>query len=93
MAKCKACGHGYQIDPKQKLSTYIVKNPPTNENGETEKEKETKENGSAKENISDENLIDNNSSIVVKDEDDDDWVPEPIEETEKLSSEVCKCYV
>lgn len=39
-SKCKACGNTSIIDPKHKLSTFIMKNPPKVE------EKEKKENGS-----------------------------------------------
>lgn len=30
-AKCRACGHAYQIDPAHRLTQYIAKNPPTEE--------------------------------------------------------------
>lgn len=39
-SKCKACGNTSIIDPKHKLSTFIMKNPPKVD------EKEKRENGS-----------------------------------------------
>lgn len=40
-SKCKACGNTSIIDPKHKLSTFIMKNPPKVD------EKEKKENGNS----------------------------------------------
>lgn len=94
-AKCKACGHGYQMDPKQKLSTYILKNPPTLENGEAEKETPNKENGSPpNEEAAKEILLTENNSGNGSLDDDDDWAPEVEgENTEKLSGEMSKMVV
>lgn len=33
-SKCKACGHAFTIDPKHKISTFILKNPPPSETSE-----------------------------------------------------------
>lgn len=59
-SKCKACGNTSTIDPKHKLSTFIMKNPPKAE----EKDKEKKESGDgtpeesfAEEALSDKDLV------------------------------------
>jgi translation initiation factor 5 len=90
-SKCKACGHSFIIDPKHKLSTFIIKNPPPREGGEPEPTKEngngspTEENGGLE--------FDLPPTNVVADEDDDDWAPEPVEETEKLSAQIGKLVI
>jgi len=33
MAKCKACGEAYEVDPLHKLSSFIAKNPPDGHGG------------------------------------------------------------
>lgn len=92
-SKCKACGHAFLIDPKHKLSTFILKNPPPPETNEIEV-KEKKENGSpVQENGFDfvAEIITNGNSKHFDDDDDDDWAPEPIEsDTQKLSSGIGK---
>lgn len=102
-AKCKACGHVYQIDPKQKLSTYILKNPPPQENGDTaDSTAKGIENGgtppgeevaSAVDEIATDNGNNQHSGGSVDEADDDDWAPEPEGETEKLSGEVCLQFI
>lgn len=69
-SKCKACGNMSVLDPKHKLSTYIVKNPPK---GSEEK----KENGN-KEAADEEPAVveEHKGSSSGGDEDDDDWAPE-----------------
>lgn len=99
-AKCKACGHKYQIDPKQKLSTFIVKNPPTpQETGEAEKDVKKNENSNSPTEEIEEDLpsdINNSSGRMNgsnKEVEDDDWAPELDLEAEKLSGEMGKMVV
>ncbi|VDO26619.1 unnamed protein product [Onchocerca flexuosa] len=76
-SKCKACGNTSIIDPKHKLSTFIMKNPPKVD------EKEKKENGNS--GSTDNSIIDGeipsdkelNGS--ASDDIDDDWA-EPIDD-------------
>uniref|UniRef100_A0A915D1H9 Eukaryotic translation initiation factor 5 n=1 Tax=Ditylenchus dipsaci TaxID=166011 RepID=A0A915D1H9_9BILA len=91
-SKCKACGHAFIIDPKQKLSTFILKNPPPTEGSETDN-KEKHESGSpVGENGSDETApAETNGKTAV--EDDEDWAPEPTEESEKLSAQIGKLVI
>jgi translation initiation factor 5 len=77
-SKCKACGHSYIIDPKHKLSTFIIKNPPpSSENGgETEK----KENGGSP--VEDRNGFEFKENLNNSDELDNDWAePDDVQET------------
>ncbi|KAH7721561.1 eukaryotic translation initiation factor 5 [Aphelenchoides avenae] len=92
-SKCKACGHSFIIDPKHKLSTFIIKNPPPRESGDSgDEKKDKKENGSPTEenggtDFPDVPLVNGNSA----DEDDDDWAPEPTEaEAQQLSAQIGK---
>jgi translation initiation factor 5 len=85
-SKCKACGHAFIIDPKHKLSTFIIKNPPPSENGENEK----KENGGSP-------IDDRNNGFEFKenhnsDELDDDWA-EPEEGEEKITDTIGKLII
>lgn len=72
-AKCKACGHSYIIDPKHKLSSFIVKNPPPQNNDE-DKDSSKKENTSPTEekNTDSFDFDDQPPEVIV---DDDDWCP------------------
>lgn len=90
-SKCKACGHSFTIDPKHKLSTFIVKNPPpttdaygNTANGEAEK----KDNGSPVEDV---NGFDFKENVSNNDDDDDDWA-EPTQD-EVLTSHIGKLVI
>ncbi|KAI1720523.1 domain found in IF2B/IF5 domain-containing protein [Ditylenchus destructor] len=88
-AKCKACGHAFQIDPKQKLSTFILKNPPPPEETAENKEKHDGSGSPAgEEEATEEQTVQENGS--GNDEDDDEWAPEPMEDPEKLSTQIGK---
>uniref|UniRef100_A0A0K0F265 Eukaryotic translation initiation factor 5 n=1 Tax=Strongyloides venezuelensis TaxID=75913 RepID=A0A0K0F265_STRVS len=79
-AKCKACGHSYIIDPKHKLSSFIVKNPPP-QNNDDDKDGSKKENTSPTEEKQNDSFDfeDPKAEII---EDDDDWCPvEEVQET------------
>lgn len=104
-AKCKACGHGYQVDPKQKLSAYILKNPPTSEESNGDGKNANNNNNDSgsppTEAGEDGNLEEDNGTVngtvrggsgSLDEEDDDDWAPEVIE-AEKLSGEMSKMVV
>lgn len=72
-AKCKACGHSSIIDPKHKLSSYIVKNPPLQNNDE-DKDSSKKENTSpTEEKQTDSFDFEDTPAVII--EDDDDWCP------------------
>jgi translation initiation factor 5 len=88
-SKCKACGHAYIIDPKHKLSTFIIKNPPPSEGEEGEK----KQNGGSP--VEDKNGFDfskeNHDNSDDLDDDDGDWaVPE---EGEVLTPHIGKLVI
>lgn len=87
-SKCKACGHAFIIDPKHKISTFILKNPPTSEDGGEEK----KDHSPAEDTIEGVDL-NGAQNIEVKEDDDDDWAPEPLAETEKLSATIGKLVI
>uniref|UniRef100_A0AC34R287 Eukaryotic translation initiation factor 5 n=1 Tax=Panagrolaimus sp. JU765 TaxID=591449 RepID=A0AC34R287_9BILA len=85
-SKCKACGHAFIIDPKHKLSTFIMKNPPpTVENGNVEK----KDSSSPVEELN--NGFEFKENISNDDDEDDDWA-EPTED-EKLSANIEKLVI
>jgi len=95
--KCKACGNSFIIDPKQKLSTFILKNPPTSETNETPDNKEKRDSGSPTEDAEEETT---NTSIKVKakkseteNENDEDWASEAEDENQKLSVRVGKLVI
>lgn len=90
-SKCKACGHAFIIDPKQKLSTFILKNPPPTEGSETEN-KEKADGGSPLGENGDETAPQDTNGKEV-DDDDEDWAPEPTEESEKLSAQIGKLVI
>lgn len=90
-SKCKACGNTSMVDPKHKLSTFIMKNPP-------KREKKDKENGGAAvngENASEDGFepelgSENGSGSDVVD---DDWA-EPIEDpTGQVSANIGKLII
>uniref|UniRef100_A0A183BJV6 Eukaryotic translation initiation factor 5 n=1 Tax=Globodera pallida TaxID=36090 RepID=A0A183BJV6_GLOPA len=93
--KCKACGHTYMVDPKQKLSTFILKNPPPSENNDAEKDGKN-DNGVPTEEANETAAVVENALIcdaVSNGGDDEDWAPEPAEEEEKLSSQIGKLVI
>uniref|UniRef100_A0A7E4VVD1 Eukaryotic translation initiation factor 5 n=1 Tax=Panagrellus redivivus TaxID=6233 RepID=A0A7E4VVD1_PANRE len=91
-SKCKACGHSFIIDPKHKLSTFIVKNPPPTTdaygNATNGNDAEKKDNGSPVEDI---NGFEFKENVSNDDDDDDDWA-EPTQE-EVLTSHIGKLVI
>ncbi|KAL3083082.1 hypothetical protein niasHS_010884 [Heterodera schachtii] len=92
--KCKACGHTFIVDPKQKLSTFILKNPPPPDNIESEKEVKS-DGGLPAEESNDVPVVDNSGGCDAgsNGEDDEDWAPEPVEDEEKLSGQIGKLVI
>lgn len=85
------------MDPKQKLSTFILKNPPPIENTEPEKDK-PQENGSPAEEQNEREIaqIAENGKAEQEsgsNEEEDDWAPEPVGDEQKLSGEMGKMVV
>jgi len=101
--KCKACGHAYTVDPKQKLSTFILKNPPPVEGSEPESKEKRDGGGSPTEELgaNDGNHTTNHTNGgrgdgSLDDEEDDDWAPvddSTIKLDGKLSSAVGKLVI
>uniref|UniRef100_A0AAF5PUR0 Eukaryotic translation initiation factor 5 n=1 Tax=Wuchereria bancrofti TaxID=6293 RepID=A0AAF5PUR0_WUCBA len=76
-SKCKACGNTSIIDPKHKLSTFIMKNPPKVDEKE---KKEGGNNGSTDNSVIDGEMpSDKDLNGSVSDDVDDDWA-EPIDD-------------
>ncbi|CAD5224717.1 unnamed protein product [Bursaphelenchus okinawaensis] len=88
-SKCKACGHAFIVDPKHKISTFILKNPPPTESSDDEK---NKDNNSPSEDMM-EGVDLNGAQKIPVIEDDDDWAPEPLDENEKLSGQIGKLVI
>ncbi|VDO26852.1 unnamed protein product [Brugia timori] len=76
-SKCKACGNTSIIDPKHKLSTFIMKNPPKVDEKE---KKEGGNNGSTDNSVVDGEMpSDKDVNGSASDDVDDDWA-EPIDD-------------
>lgn len=93
-SKCRACGHAFVIDPKHKLSTFIVKNPPKIEI-DFSAVKDKKGSGATNEATpatGDVEVVDKNNSSSDDVDDDDDWAPEPVE-GEQLASGIGKLVI
>jgi translation initiation factor 5 len=95
-SRCKACGNMFIIDQKQKLSTFILKNPPPLEGGETadkepkEKRENSPTNGVEEGTQSQINGSGSGGDSFGEDGEDDDWAPVDTAPTEKLSAQVGK---
>uniref|UniRef100_A0AC34FHN5 Eukaryotic translation initiation factor 5 n=1 Tax=Panagrolaimus sp. ES5 TaxID=591445 RepID=A0AC34FHN5_9BILA len=87
-SKCKACGHAYVIDPKHKLSTFIIKNPPPSSDNE---ESEKKQNGGSP--VEDKNGFDFKENLDNADDLDDDWAEPEDGEAEKLTAHIGKLVI
>ncbi|CAI5452319.1 unnamed protein product [Caenorhabditis angaria] len=86
-SKCKACGHAFVIDPRFKLSAFIIKNPPKIDIDFSKAETNGKKTSSATENgtaevVETNGTADKNSS----NDEDDDWEPEPLAPNGALST-------
>uniref|UniRef100_A0A7E4VW41 W2 domain-containing protein n=1 Tax=Panagrellus redivivus TaxID=6233 RepID=A0A7E4VW41_PANRE len=90
-SKCKACGHGFVIDPKHKLSTFIVKHPPaiTDAYGDASNGTDAQKNERLP--VEDANDLDIKENVSNDDDDDGDWA-EPLE-TEALSAHIGKLVI
>ncbi|VDN86143.1 unnamed protein product, partial [Brugia pahangi] len=75
-SKCKACGNTSIIDPKHKLSTFIMKNPPKVDEKE---KKEGGNNGSTDNSVIDGEMPSDKDNGSASDDVDDDWA-EPIDD-------------
>jgi len=92
--KCKACGYSFTVDPKQKLSTFIMKNPPPPEAETDAKEKRdspTLENGTNGEDRL--SPVINGKEVHNNNEADDDWAPEPTDAPDLLPSQIGKLVI
>lgn len=102
-SKCKACGHSAIIDPRWRLSTYIIKNPPKIEvdlnignpkANKTNGKPAADTNGDAQEDGNDsKHGSSSGDDIQVQDDDDDDWAEAPEIDADKLAAGVGKLVI
>ncbi|VDM97981.1 unnamed protein product [Thelazia callipaeda] len=89
-SKCKACGNTSIIDPKHKLSTFIMKNPPKVD----EKEKKENGSGSTEDSVADgEILSDKDVNGSASDDLDDDWAEPMSDPTGCVSAQIGKLII
>uniref|UniRef100_A0AC35U2A1 Eukaryotic translation initiation factor 5 n=1 Tax=Rhabditophanes sp. KR3021 TaxID=114890 RepID=A0AC35U2A1_9BILA len=89
-SKCKACGHSSIVDPTHKLSTYILKNPPSSDDDSYKKENAP--NGSPTEDKNSDSF-EFDEQKIKEIEDDDNWAPEPVECDTNVSAAIGKLII
>lgn len=87
-SKCKACGHAFIIDPKHRLSTFIIKNPPKIEIDFSLAKEKKASNGTTTQG---EDLCDSKNGSTGDEDDDGDWA-EPTED-ERLAANIGKLVI